>query len=143
MRKTGEKLIIGAIAIVFSAGLLLSCNDGSGTTDSKDTTGMEYNQGDHNNGNNMNDANAGANANTYDNTGDNGNTGRAAGTEMDMNNGNDRNQVTNEVQNGSFPADAGSTGGAGRAGRNNNDRLPEDSATRKLKQHGTIQETAY
>lgn len=139
MRKTGEKLIIGAIAIVFSTGLLLSCNDGSGTTDSNDTTGMEYQQGTYVEDENMDNTSA-TDAGNNDNTGEN--TTGAAGVEMNMNTGNtDRNQVTNEVQNGSFPADAGSTGGAGRASRNNNGRLPEDSVNRKLKQQGTIQES--
>lgn len=141
MRKTGKKLIIGAMAVIFSTGILLSCNDGSGTTDSNDTTGMEYQQGTYVEDENMDNTSA-TDAGNYDNTGDN--TNGTAGVEMNMNTDNtNRNRVTNQVQNGSFPADAGSTGGAGRASRNSNGRLPEDSATRKLKQHGTIQETAY
>ncbi|MBZ0098067.1 MAG: hypothetical protein K8F30_03235 [Taibaiella sp.] len=127
MKKTLNTITTGALVLFLCTGVLFACNNGSGDADNTDTTGTEYGEGAYNEGSDMDrsttDAAGGGTTN-------NNNTNSRAGG-----NDNTGNTGSSEVNNGTFPADAGSTGAG------NNTRPPEDSATRNLKKHGTIQES--
>ncbi len=126
MRKTLSTVFTGSLVLLLGTGALLACNNGSGDAGNTDTTGTEYGEGAYNEGSDMNrsatDAAGGGTTN-------NNNTNSRAGSSDNTGNTGSR-----EVNNGTFPADAGSTGAG------NNARPPEDSATRNLKKYGTIQE---